>query len=391
MANRALSDEVEAQIFADYGAGAGGTRALAKRYGTTRTVVLGAIARQRRLKLYGPKPERLYRQKEWMHQKYVVESLGAPEMARLAGCGKTTILCWLDKFGIERRGNSEAHVGIANPSKIMLEAEAERDLVAAYEDGASGPALGEAFGLSQQVVYRILHEHCIVRPSTRDKYTLNENAFDVIDNEGAAYWLGFIYADGCVYRDALRVLLKESDGAHLEKLVRFLGSDRPVLYYERKQYRNTYGGEGYAFVTFGNKHLAQRLIQLGIIKDRPTIEPVAKNVSMRLAYHWIRGYFDGDGCAARNRHNIKFIGQHHVLEWIDSVIVAELGLPPRNLGRSKCMCTSCYSGAFNCQKLTAFLYQDATVWLERKKVLIDAWPPPKIPGRDPITGRFLKN
>ena len=388
MANRALSDEVEAQIFADYGAGAGGTRALAKRYGTTRTVVLGAIARQRRLKLYGPKPERLYRQKEWMHQKYVVESLGAPEMARLAGCGKTTILCWLDKFGIERRGNSEAHVGIANPSKIMLEAEAERDLVAAYEDGASGPALGEAFGLSQQVVYRILHEHGVVKPSTREKYTLNENAFDVIDNEGAAYWIGFIYADGCVYRDALRVLLKESDGAHLEKLVRFLGSDRPVLYYERKQYRNTYEGEDYALVTFGSRHLAQRLVQLGIIKDRPTIEPATKNVPMRLAHHWIRGYFDGDGSAGRNRPRIRFIGQEYVLAWIDSVIIDALGFSPRNLQQNKSMFTSSYSGSFNCQRLVTFLYDDATVWLERKKDLIDAWPKPKVLGRNQATGQF---
>jgi hypothetical protein len=31
-------------------------------------------------------------------------------------------------------------------------------------------------------------------------YTLNEKAFDQLTDE-AAYWVGFLLADGCIYRD----------------------------------------------------------------------------------------------------------------------------------------------------------------------------------------------
>ena len=61
---------------------------------------------------------------------------------------------------------------------------------------------------------------------------INYNYFDVIDTENKAYWLGFIFADGCIttpyrvnkdgsikngiYR--IEVSLKEDDKEHLDKL-----------------------------------------------------------------------------------------------------------------------------------------------------------------------------
>lgn len=32
------------------------------------------------------------------------------------------------------------------------------------------------------------------------KYTFNFNFFEKIDNELKAYWLGFLYADGCIHK-----------------------------------------------------------------------------------------------------------------------------------------------------------------------------------------------
>ena len=59
----------------------------------------------------------------------------------------------------------------------------------------------------------------------RRKYALNEAFFEIIDSEEKAYWLGFIAADGCVYRRTLSINLNIKDKAHLEKLIAILNSE----------------------------------------------------------------------------------------------------------------------------------------------------------------------
>ena len=62
------------------------------------------------------------------------------------------------------------------------------------------------------------------------KYTYNENYFKIIDSEEKAYWLGFLYADGCItrfYRNeklksmSLELTLQSNDIEHLKKFLKF--------------------------------------------------------------------------------------------------------------------------------------------------------------------------
>ena len=48
----------------------------------------------------------------------------------------------------------------------------------------------------------------------RRKYI--RNYFDVIDEE-RAYWAGFIAADGCIFRNSLKITLAKKDKCQLEK------------------------------------------------------------------------------------------------------------------------------------------------------------------------------
>ena len=56
---------------------------------------------------------------------------------------------------------------------------------------------------------------------TARKYRCNETYFDHIDSESKAYWLGFIYADGCISNNGYRfeVRLSKNDEDHLIKLM----------------------------------------------------------------------------------------------------------------------------------------------------------------------------
>lgn len=42
-------------------------------------------------------------------------------------------------------------------------------------------------------------------------YKINENYFEKIDSENKAYWIGFISADGNVYKNKLSIELNNKD------------------------------------------------------------------------------------------------------------------------------------------------------------------------------------
>lgn len=69
------------------------------------------------------------------------------------------------------------------------------------------------------------------------KYTYNKDYFKEIDSFEKAYWLGFLYADGCItrfYKDeklksmSLEIMLQNDDKNHLIKFRDALDSNVPI-------------------------------------------------------------------------------------------------------------------------------------------------------------------
>ena len=62
---------------------------------------------------------KLYEDKKWLYQKYVVERLSMEKVARLCNPQTTaaTILRWLGRHGIETRSLSEAGLGSEHQAK----------------------------------------------------------------------------------------------------------------------------------------------------------------------------------------------------------------------------------------------------------------------------------
>lgn len=100
-----------------------------------------------------------------------------------------------------------------------------------------------------------------------------------------------------------------------------------------------------------------------------------------LNSHFIRGYFDGDGCITFTKHGDKlykhlgFYGTENFLNSIHEIIKENVDptIKPkvRRHGKSK-IYTVQYTGNTLAHKVGAFLYKDATVWLERKRAKIIA-------------------
>ena len=94
-----------------------------------------------------------------------------------------------------------------------------------YTSGLSLKKVGAALGVSPQTITRRLIEAgaTIHTAGPYRKYQLRHNAFEERDQE-SDYWLGFIMADGNVYKGSLGVTLNQRDAEHLDRLRTFLGT-----------------------------------------------------------------------------------------------------------------------------------------------------------------------
>ena len=123
------------------------------------------------------------------------------------------------------------------------------------------------------------------------KYRLNEQAFDVLTPE-ALYWLGFIYADGCVVHTArkrcVRVEVQWQDREHLDRLLAFVGSSMRPYHSERR-------GKRYATMVLNSRHMVSTLAGHGI-HPRKTSNSCRLQDAFATSHDFWRGMVDGDGC-----------------------------------------------------------------------------------------------
>lgn len=167
------------------------------------------------------------------------------------------------------------------------------ELFTKYETGKyTGADLAKEYPISLTAINGLLRRHGYKAKSQSElqrKYNIDEAFFDVIDTEEKAYFLGLLYADGCnaTNRNAVILSLKEDDKEILEKLNSLLQPKKPLGYTK----------SGQTTLLISNKHISQRLIELGChrAKTYTLVFPSGKQVPKHLIRHFVRGYFDGDG------------------------------------------------------------------------------------------------
>lgn len=139
-----------------------------------------------------------------------------------------------------------------------------------------------------------------------NKYELNHNYFDVIDNEHKAYILGFLFADGCVSQNKyyITIDLSHDDIDMLDYISSQLYNKQPL--YTKREINN----KKYCKIQISSKHMANKLADLGCIPNKTKVLKFPSNDSVpeELHNHFIRGYFDGDGSITfRNNNPMIFI------------------------------------------------------------------------------------
>jgi intein/homing endonuclease len=211
----------------------------------------------------------------------------------------------------------------------------------------------------------------------KSKYIYNHNYFEIIDNEEKAYWLGFIFADGCVTWNKennsceLSIKIQANDFTHLKKFNKSINGNIDIGFENRICNLN---GKPYnaCQIRLYSKKIVFDLIKHGVIPNKSLIVEFPKFKSC-LMPHFIRGFFDGDGCIAKNNHcngksyvradftcgSLQFIECLRLYlneNNIKSYIYKKLDKPYRLM----------IGGMNNCDRFFHYMYDDANIFLDRK-------------------------
>lgn len=210
------------------------------------------------------------------------------------------------------------------------------------------------------------------------KYSLNESYFNEINTPEKAYFLGFIYADGCNFPEGTRLVinLHQQDKHILEEFQKLLGYNRPLKY--KKATKTTYGNSNPQYaLTVSSKIISDQLTKLGVVKNKTLILEFPKWLNPDLYSHFIRGYFDGDGCITGVKAYISKNGQSLHYDWsivgtedfvskVQEIMINELGLSKTKIRKQGKVSYLEYSGNKQCKRIGEWMYKDSTIHLTRK-------------------------
>lgn len=199
----------------------------------------------------------------------------------------------------------------------------------------------------------------------------NIDKFSLIDTEEKAYWLGFIFADGYISEKTFtfELGLQASDVVHLHKFNRFMEcTDNNVHYHPKITENKIY--DGYRW-TIRNEKLWNTLNSYGCVPNKSLILEFPHNKIFKdqsLIKHFIRGYWDGDGCITITPTTkiTSVLGTENFLNTLKSHVptIVNKKLYKHNSKNEKTFVIQV--GAKKAYKTLKYLYEDATIYLDRK-------------------------
>lgn len=198
------------------------------------------------------------------------------------------------------------------------------------QSDSSTAASANKYGIKNQSLTKYLKDLNLYDESRKriNKKAYNEHFFDSIDTEEKAYWLGFIFADGYIYSSPLdtskkridwnfELCVKGDDKEHMEKFAKAIEYNKELHVTKADKHGHTR-----CRVCLSSEILWKQLNSLGCVPRKSlTLKFPDESIfkSKDLIRHFIRGYFDGDGCISygNKEHTIptyQILGTKEFLE-----------------------------------------------------------------------------
>ena len=260
--------------------------------------------------------------------------------------------------------------GIEN-KKRTFRTWSDKEVIDLYNKGVSLTQIQKDTGINRNSIAKVLKENGIEVVNKHNQTKFDETVFDSIDTEEKAYWLGFIFADGNISSVSksgkpiytFELCLQLKDVNHLIKFNKFMKHEKNNI--KTDSYRCRW--------SITNKHLWTTLNSYGctprksLTLEFPKLE-IFKDKS--LIRHFIRGYFDGDGCISHNDKEqeipcINVLGTSEMLTPIQKIILMDDN--PFYLNDPKNKITMVISrGTTKAVMFMYALYYKSNIYLDRK-------------------------
>jgi len=209
------------------------------------------------------------------------------------------------------------------------------------------------------------------------------------DTERSFYVAGFICGDGNLSSgDKIRITLASKDRGFLSLIKDAMGIENPIFdnvskdHLTNSRYKNpSYGSSIYCT----SRQMFDDLARFGAVpKKSLTLEFPQWMKAHPLRHHFIRGYYDSDGCWSFRYNKDKFgvdTGKHQVrcsvrgtknfLTDLRDVLEADTGIAKKigDVKLSAGIYKLEYAGNQITKKISDYLYKDATLYLERKYLI----------------------
>lgn len=256
-------------------------------------------------------------------------------------------------------------------SNAVIPIEEYKNIIKLYSSGLSQQKIGQMYNTSHTTIRKILVKNNVERRDNSHKgrkYTINENYFDAIDDQNKAYILGLLYADGCNYLPQHRVKLElqERDKDILEKISAKINTNKPLSFVElnnkNANWQNTYR------LDITNKHVSETLNNLGVVQNKSLVLTFPRWLDPTLYSHFLRGYFDGDGCL--QKYFLTIVSTQEFCQSVAKICEDALGvlatisdIPNKPDSNTKLLCIT---GIGKMKKFLDYIYQDAELYIQRK-------------------------
>lgn len=265
--------------------------------------------------------------------------------------------------------------------KRILKVEEIENIINLYNQNFGIRKIYKLTGISPNIIERHLRERNVYIEPSKYKYSVKHDIFNKIDSEEKAYWLGFLFTDGCVrkkkhsYELKLKLSIKDLD--HLEKYKKFLESSHIIVKNISKvKYPKFISISENVSLSVYSKQIFDDLNEKGCTPNK-TYRLSKPNIDEIYYRDFIRGYFDGDGYVGQNREktnkSVVFVSSSEmIIEWINEILNSNINTTFQTIKKNKNTYRLSYQDKTNITKMYEFMYYPkVTTFLLRKKLKYD--------------------
>lgn len=198
----------------------------------------------------------------------------------------------------------------------MLTKQDKENIIKLYNNGKSKKEIIKIANITTRTFPLVFKEYKI-NTKRKNRYTLNESYFKVIDTEEKAYILGLIASDGCITNKNY-FAISSTDYDVLEFIKKELDYTGEIYIPEREENNNwniTYR------INFSSSSICNDLKAYGIFPNKSLKYDNMPIISKELMRHYVRGYFDGDGSLWKSKCISNYKYQYN--RWGFSIIATE--------------------------------------------------------------------